>query len=134
MQWPRKTDWQPTSIHHLKMALELTVEHEPTPAAIGRAYNNLGTAYQALNELQTAQEYYDLALAQAIYGNDTAGQARVYGNIGNFKMLLKQYDRIPARLLLTLSFFVTGTASIVVGSHFSHFVFGGIESFCVVGN
>ena len=80
------------AIHHLKMALELTVKHEPTPAAIGRAYNNLGTAYQALNELQTAQEYYDLALAQAIYGSDTAGQARVYGNIGNLKMLLKQYD------------------------------------------
>ena len=80
------------AIHHLKMALELTLQHEPTPAAIGRAYNNLGTAHQALNELQTAQEYYDLALAQAIYGSDTAGQARVYGNIGNLKMLLKQYD------------------------------------------
>ena len=80
------------AIHHLKMALELTLQHEPTPAAIGRAYNNLGTAYQALNELQAAQEYYDLALAQAIYGADTAGQARVYGNIGNLKMLLKQYD------------------------------------------
>ena len=39
------------AIHHLKKALELTLEHEPTPSAIGRAYNNLGTAYQALNGL-----------------------------------------------------------------------------------
>ena len=77
------------TIHHLKLALELTLENEPTPSAIGRAYNNLGTAYQALNDLDQAQEYYDLALAQAIYGGDQAGQARVYGNIGNLQMLLK---------------------------------------------
>ena len=91
------------AIHHLKKALELTLDHEPTPSAIGRAYNNLGTAYQALNELDQAQEYYDLALAQAIYGGDQAGQARVYGNIGNLQMLRKKYDGAIAHYSETLS-------------------------------
>ena len=84
---------QDKGLYHLEKALDLTVEHEPTPQAIGRAYNNLGTAYQALNELDKAEEKYDLALSQSIYGNDLPGQARVYGNIGNVLMLRKDYDR-----------------------------------------
>ena len=81
------------ALYHLFKALDMAVVHEMTPQAIGRAYNNLGTAFQSLNELSKAEEQYDLALAQAIYGNDIAGQARVYGNIGNLQMLSKQYDR-----------------------------------------
>ena len=81
------------ALHHLFKALDMAVDYETTPQAIGRAYNNLGTAYQSLNELDKAEEYYDFALAQAIYGNDISGQARVYGNIGNLQMLNKQYDR-----------------------------------------
>ena len=81
------------ALHHLFKALDMAVDYETTPQAIGRAYNNLGTAYQSLNELGKAEEHYDLALSQAIYGNDIPGQARVYGNIGNLQMLNKQYDR-----------------------------------------
>ena len=81
------------ALHHLYKALDMAVDFETTPQAIGRAYNNLGTAYQSLNELKKAEEHYDLALAQAIYGNDIPGQARVYGNIGNLQMLNKQFDR-----------------------------------------
>ena len=81
------------ALYHLFKALDMAVVHEMTPQAIGRAYNNLGTAFQSLNELSKAEEQYDLALAQGIYGNDIAGQARVYGNIGNLQMLSKQYDR-----------------------------------------
>ena len=80
------------ALYHLQKSLDLTVEYERTPQAIGRTYNNLGTAYQSLGDLDKAQEYYDLALSQAVYGNDTAGQARVYGNIGNVLMLRKKYD------------------------------------------
>ena len=80
-------------LNYLTKALDLTVKHEPTPQAISRAYNNLGTAHQALNELDRAEEYYDLALGQSIYGNDIPGQARVYGNIGNVLMLRKDYER-----------------------------------------
>ena len=79
--------------YHLEKALDLTLVHEPIPPAIGKAYNNLGAAYQALNELDQAEEYYDLALSQAIYGNDLPGQARAYGNIGNVLMLRKDYER-----------------------------------------
>ena len=91
------------AIHHLKTSLELTLKHEPTPQAIGRAYNNLGTAFQALNELDKAQEYYDLSLSQAIYGADLGGQARVYGNIGNLFMLQKNYDGAIVHYTETLS-------------------------------
>ena len=81
------------ALHHLKEALELAVTYEITPQAIGRTYNNLGTAYQSMNDLDKAEEYYDLALSQAVYGNDAGGQARVYGNFGNVLMLKKEYDR-----------------------------------------
>jgi len=37
--------------HNLMKALELTVEHEPTPQAISRANDILGTAYRALDGL-----------------------------------------------------------------------------------
>ena len=80
------------ALYHLEKSLHLTVEYEPTPQAIGRTYNNLGTAYQSMGELGKAQEHYDLALSQAIYGNDIPGQARVYGNMGNVLMLQKQYS------------------------------------------
>ena len=79
------------ALYHLKKSLELTVTHECTPQAISRAYNNLGTAYQNLDNLQLAKENFQLALNQAIYGNDTAGQARARGNLGNLLMLEKQY-------------------------------------------
>ena len=81
------------ALYHLHKSLDLAVEYERTPQAIGRTYNNLGTAYQSINDLDKAMEYYDLALAQAIYGEDIAGQARVYGNIGNVHMLRKNYEQ-----------------------------------------
>ena len=81
------------AIHYLRKSLDLAVEYEQTPQAIGRTYNNLGTAYQSMNDLDKAEEYYDLALSQAIYGNDIPGQARVYGNIGNVHMLRKDYEQ-----------------------------------------
>ena len=81
------------ALHHLQKSLDIAVEFETTPQAIGRTYNNLGTAYQSMNDLDKAEEYYDLALSQAIYGNDIPGQARVYGNIGNVYMLRKNYER-----------------------------------------
>ena len=81
------------AVFHLHKSLDLAVKYEQTPQAIGRTYNNLGTAYQSMNNLDKAEEYYDLALSQAIYGNDIPGQARVYGNIGNVYMLRKNYER-----------------------------------------
>ena len=81
------------ALHHLKKALALTIEHETTPQAISRAYNNLGTAYQSLEDFKGAEENFNLALNQAIYGNDVAGQARARGNLGNLLMLKKKYER-----------------------------------------
>ena len=81
------------ALHHLYQSLEIAVKYEQTPQAIGRVYNNIGTAFQALDELDRAEEYYNLALAQAIYGSDIPGQARVYGNTANLLMLRKQYHR-----------------------------------------
>eukprot|EP00731_Ephydatia_muelleri_P035548 Em0135g3a len=81
------------ALHHLKKALALTIEHETTPQAISRAYNNLGTAYQSLEDFKGAEDNFNLALNQAIYGNDVAGQARARGNLGNLLMLKKKYER-----------------------------------------
>ena len=81
------------ALHHLKKALALTIEHESTPQAISRAYNNLGTAYQSMEDFKGAEENFNLALDQAIYGNDVAGQARARGNLGNLLMLSKKYER-----------------------------------------
>ena len=91
------------AIFYLDKSLELTIKHEPSPQAIGRAYNNLGTAYQSLDDLEKAGEFYDLALSQAIYGRDVPGQARVYGNIGNLFMLQKKYDQAILHYSETLS-------------------------------
>ena len=81
------------ALHHLEKSLELALDHEPIPQAIGRAYNNIGTAHQALNNLEKAEEFYKLALNQAVYGNDTPGQARAYGNLGNVLMIRKKYEK-----------------------------------------
>ena len=81
------------ALFHLQKALDLTVKYEPTPSAIGRAYNNIGTSYQSMGDLDKAEEHYDLALSQAIYGNDPAGQARVYGNIGNIFIVRKMFEK-----------------------------------------
>ena len=79
------------ALYHLKKSLDLVLAHEPTPAAICRAYNNLGTAYQALNELDHAEENYRLAQTQAVYGNDRTGEGRAFGNLGNLFLLRKNY-------------------------------------------
>ena len=81
------------AFHHLQRSFDLTLEHEPTPTAIGRADNNLGTYYQAVGDLDKAQESYDTALGHGVYGQDQAGQARAYGNIGNVYMLKKKPER-----------------------------------------
>ena len=81
------------ALFHLQKALDLTVKYEPTQSAIVRAYNNIGTAYQSMGDLDKAEEHYDLALSQAIYGNDPAGQARVYGNIGNIFIIRKMFEK-----------------------------------------
>ena len=64
------------ALYHLERALNFTMTYEPTPQAVGRALNNLGTAYQAMNENSKAKSYYDDSLSQAVYGNDLPGQAR----------------------------------------------------------
>ena len=87
------------ALYHLREALQLAVKYEPTPQAIGRAYNNLGTAYQSLGEYEEAERQYDEALNQAIYSNDTSGQARVLGNKANLCLL--QEKRIRAIELYT---------------------------------
>ena len=81
------------ALYHLKKSLDLVLVHEPTPAAICRAYNNLGTAHQALNELDLAEQNYRLAQTQAVYGNDRTGEGRALGNLGNLFLLHKNYSK-----------------------------------------
>ena len=80
-------------IHHLKLALDLTYKLDPVPTSISRALNNLGTGYQSFGDHETAGEFYDQALCQAIFAEDRIGQARAYGSIGNLCMAQKDYER-----------------------------------------
>lgn len=91
------------ALKFLEKSLDLTLQYEATPQAIGRAYNNLGTSYQSMNKLDQAREYYDMALNQAIYGRDEAGEARVRGNYGNLLMMKKDFDPAIIHYAETLS-------------------------------
>ncbi len=91
------------AIYHLRKSLDITLQFEPTPQAIGRAYNNLGTAYQSLNNLDQAEIHYEDAFSQAVYGNDEAGQARVCGNMGNILMLRKKPEEAVEKYSEVLS-------------------------------
>ena len=103
------------ALFHLVKSLDLTLENDPVPQAIGRAYNNLGTAYQSLGELDRAEEYYQLALGQCIYGKDPAGQARAYGNLGNVAMLKKDHDAAIASFTETLQ--ISNDSAILIAAH-----------------
>eukprot|EP00731_Ephydatia_muelleri_P036360 Em0241g5a len=49
------------ALHHLKKALALTIEHESTPQAMSRAYNNLGTSLREHEDFKGAEENFNLA-------------------------------------------------------------------------
>ncbi len=91
------------AMYHLQKSLDITLQFEATPQAIGRAYNNLGTAYQSFNDLDQAEIHYESAFSQAVYGNDEAGQARVCGNMGNILMLRKKPEEAVEKYSEVLS-------------------------------
>jgi len=52
-------------------------------AAEGRAYTNIGAAYDSLRDFEKAIEYHELYLSIAKEVGDTAGKATAYCNLGN---------------------------------------------------
>ncbi|XP_074611125.1 uncharacterized protein LOC141865723 [Acropora palmata] len=73
---------------HLKIAKEIGDR-----AGEGRAYGNLGNAYQSLGDYQKAIEYHekDLKIAKEI--GDRAGEGGAYGNLGNAYQSLGDYQK-----------------------------------------
>ena len=64
--------------------LHLTIAKEVGDrAGEGRAYGNLGNAYQGLGDFKQAIEYHMLHLTIAKEVGDRAGEGRAYGNLGN---------------------------------------------------
>ena len=59
---------------HLKIAKEIGDR-----AGEGRAYGNLGLAYQSLGDYQKAIEYHEKRLKIAKESGDRAGEGRAYG-------------------------------------------------------
>ncbi|CAH3014698.1 unnamed protein product, partial [Porites evermanni] len=59
----------------------------------GRAYGNLGNAYQSLGQFQQAIEYHKHCLSIAIEVGDRAGQGRAYGNLGIAYHSLGQFQQ-----------------------------------------
>ena len=86
-------DKKDEALKHLQKSLELTLEHEHSSQALSRAYNNLGSAYQAVEDYEKAEDNYETAYIHAIFGNDPNGQARALGNKGNVLTLQKNYDK-----------------------------------------
>ncbi|CAH3155797.1 unnamed protein product [Porites lobata] len=62
-------------------------------AGQGRAYCNLGNAYQSLGQFQQAIEYHKQHLSIAIEVGDRAGQGCGYGNLGNAYQSLGQFQQ-----------------------------------------
>ncbi|XP_074635275.1 uncharacterized protein LOC141893773 [Acropora palmata] len=62
-------------------------------AGEGRAYGNLGNAYQSLGDYQKAIEYHEKDLKIAKQIGDRAGEGRAYGNLGNAYDSLGDYQK-----------------------------------------
>ncbi|CAH3190438.1 unnamed protein product [Porites lobata] len=62
-------------------------------AGLGRAYRNLGIAYNCLGQFQQAIEYHKQDLSIAIEVGDRAGQGRAYCNLGNAYKSLGQFQQ-----------------------------------------
>ena len=62
-------------------------------AGEGRAYGNLGNAYQSLGDYQKAIEYHEKRLKIAKEIGDRAGEGRAYGNLGNAYDPLGDYQK-----------------------------------------
>ncbi|CAH3186183.1 unnamed protein product [Porites lobata] len=62
-------------------------------AGQGRAYCNLGNAYDSLGQFQQAIEYHKQHLSIAIEVGDRAGQGGAYGNLGNVYQSLGQFQQ-----------------------------------------
>ena len=63
---------------HLEIAKEVGDK-----AGEGRSYANLGNAYHALGQFQTAIEYHQRHLEIANEAGDKAGEGGSYSNLGN---------------------------------------------------
>jgi len=59
----------------------------------GRAYVNLGNAYQSLGEYRRAIEMHEKHLAIALETGDRGGEGAAYGNLGNAYQSLGEYRR-----------------------------------------
>ncbi|XP_067047458.1 tetratricopeptide repeat protein 28-like [Acropora muricata] len=59
----------------------------------GRAYGNLGNAYQSLGNYQKAIEYHEKDLKIAIEIGDRGGEGEAYGNLGNAYQSLGNYQK-----------------------------------------
>ncbi|XP_044170811.1 tetratricopeptide repeat protein 28-like, partial [Acropora millepora] len=73
---------------HLKIATEIGDR-----GGEGRAYGNLGNAYQSLGDYRKAIEYHEKCLKIAIEIGDRGGEGRAYGNLGNAYRSLGDYRK-----------------------------------------
>jgi tetratricopeptide (TPR) repeat protein len=62
-------------------------------AGEGRAYGDLGNAYDSLGQFDTAVEFYEKHLAIALEVGDRAGEGKAYCNLGIAYRSLGQFDK-----------------------------------------
>ncbi|XP_044167575.1 LOW QUALITY PROTEIN: tetratricopeptide repeat protein 28-like, partial [Acropora millepora] len=73
---------------HLKIAIEIGDR-----GGEGRAYGNLGNAYQSLGDYRKAIEYHEKSLKIATEIGDRGGEGRAYGNLGIASWSLGDYRK-----------------------------------------
>ena len=69
-------------INHHKQLIRIAIELGDRTEE-GRAYANLGNAYQSLGHFKEAVKYQNQRLSIAKELGDRAGEGRAYGNLGN---------------------------------------------------
>ena len=77
------------AVCHFQKALRLITEYERDPETLFFTYNSVGSAYQSMNDLEKAKEYYELALQQEF--RDIPSKIRIHDKISNVHIILKEY-------------------------------------------
>ena len=99
-------------LHYFKVALEDAMTHDFSPSSLSRVFNNLGTEYQAIGDIDKAEELYQKALLHAELTDDVI---RALGNIGNINLLKKEYALAVVNYDKTLN--LTSDNSVVEVAH-----------------
>ena len=74
-------------------SLRFITEYENDPRVLFRTYNHFGSAFQSMNDLIKAEEYYALALRHAKAIGDKSCMVRIHDKISNIHLIRMDYEQ-----------------------------------------